>query len=144
MTRGATGGLLAMGVTTLMWSAVATVSFELARVFRAFDYRSFFKVLLGRGWIAFELCYIMLLLIILAVIAAASGTILEETFEIPYAVGVLAVMGAVGALVFGGSNVVERYMAGWAFVLYGVYLVFVVWCFSRFVAFDIWNHRSDC
>jgi uncharacterized membrane protein YkvI len=134
MTRGAVGGLLAMGVTTLLWSGVAVVSFELARVFQAFDYRSFFKVLLGRGWIAFELCYILLLMIILAVIAAASGTILEETFELPYAIGVLAVMCAVGALVFGGSHTVERYMAGWAFVLYGIYLVFVVWCFSKFGA----------
>ena len=49
MTRGAAGGLLAMGVTTLIWSAVAMVSFELARVFQAFDYRSFFKVLLRRA-----------------------------------------------------------------------------------------------
>jgi uncharacterized membrane protein YkvI len=132
MTRGATGGLLGMGTTMLMWSAVAMVSFELARVFRAFDYRSFFKALLGRAWIAFELCYIVLLMIILAVIAAASGTILEETFGLPYAVGVLGIMVAVGGLVLGGSRVVERYMAGWAFVLYGIYLVFVVWCFSSF------------
>jgi uncharacterized membrane protein YkvI len=132
MTRGAAGGLLGMGATMLIWSAVAMVSFELARVFRAFDYRSFFKALLCRGWIAFEICYVVLLMIILAVIAAASGTILEETFGLPYAMGVLGIMIAVGGLVLGGSKVVERYMAGWAFVLYSIYLVFVVWCFSRF------------
>src|SRR5690606_15444890 len=48
------GGLLGMAVGMLVWSAVLMASFELARVARAYDYRSFFQVLLGRGWFVFE------------------------------------------------------------------------------------------
>src|SRR5204862_3242724 len=44
---GAAGGLLGMVVTMLVWSLVLAASFELARRARAFDYRSFFKLLLG-------------------------------------------------------------------------------------------------
>lgn len=132
LTRGPLGGLLAMAVSTAIWSAVCMASFEFARTFRLYDYRSFFKVLLGPAWVLFEIAYVLLLLLVLAVVAAASGQILLETFGLPYAVGVVAVMAAIGALVFGGSKVIEGALAGWSFVLYGVYAVFFVWCFSRF------------
>ena len=41
------GGVLGMIVSMLFWSAVLMVSFELARMAKAYDYRSFFKLLLG-------------------------------------------------------------------------------------------------
>lgn len=133
LTQGPVGGLLAMTlVSTTLWSAVCVVTFDFARTFRAFDYRSFFKKLLGPGWLAFEVCYVLLLLIVLAVIAAAAGTILNEMFGLPYYTGVVGVMAAVGALVFYGSDLVEKFLAGWSFLLYGVYLVFFLWCFSAF------------
>lgn len=130
---GPIGGLLGMLlVSTVIWSAVAVVTFELARRFRAFDYRCFFRGLLGRGWILFEVSFLVGLLIILAVVAAAAGSILEELFGWPYAVGVVGMMVVVGAVVVGGSPVVERFLATWSFVLYGCYVVLVVWAFLRF------------
>ena len=47
LSRGPLGGLLAMALSTAIWSAVCIVSYEFARVFRAFEYRSFFQKLLG-------------------------------------------------------------------------------------------------
>lgn len=132
LTQGPLGGLLAIGVSTLVWSAVCMATFEFARLYRAFDYRHFFQELLGRGWILFEIGYVTLLMIVLAVIAAASGTILQETFGLSYWIGVVGVMVAVGALVFGGSEAVEKFLAGWSFLLYAVYIVFFVWCFRSF------------
>ena len=132
LSRGPLGGLFAMAVATLIWSAVAASSFELARMYRSYDYRSFFQHLLGRVWFSYEICYLALLAIVLAVIAAAAGTILQETFQFPYALGVIGMMLAVGILVFQGSSVIERALAGWSFVLYGVYLVLFAWAFTRF------------
>ncbi len=132
LTQGPLGGLLALTVSTLVWSAVCMASFEFARRFRAFDYRHFFQELLGRGWVLFEIGYVTLLFIVLAVIAAASGTILEETFGLNYWIGVGTVMVAVGALVFGGSETVEKFLTGWSFLLYAVYVLFFVWCFRAF------------
>jgi uncharacterized membrane protein YkvI len=119
-------------VSMVIWSAVCAASFEFARVFRCHDYRSFFKHLLGRGWPLFEICYLALLFLILGVIAAAAGSMVEETFGLSYAVGVLGMMAAVGYLVFRGSGTIEKVLASWSFVLYGTYVVFFVWSFSRF------------
>lgn len=133
LSYGPTGGLVAMVlVSTAIWSAVAGVTFAFAHAFKTYDYRRFLKSLLGRGWVLYELCYLFYLLIVLAVIAAAAGQILLELFGTPYAVGVLGVMGAVGLVVLGGTKVVERFLATWSFVLYGLYVVLVVLAFVRF------------
>ncbi|MBW3534084.1 MAG: hypothetical protein KY453_02530 [Gemmatimonadetes bacterium] len=132
LTQGPLGGLLAIAVSTLVWSAVCMASFEFARRFRAYDYRVFFRRLLGPAWILFEICYIAMLLLVLAVVAAASGEILRETFGLPYALGVVGIMVAIGALAFGGNAAIERALAGWSFVLYGVYITLFAWSFARF------------
>jgi len=131
LTYGPLGGLLAMLlVSTTIWSAVCASSFEFARLFRSYDYRSFFKHLLGRGWFLFEPLYVAQLLLVLAVIAAAAGAILYESFGLP--VGVIGMMLAVGFLVFRGTGPIEKFLAGWSLVLYAVYGVFFVWCMTRF------------
>ncbi|UCD25213.1 MAG: hypothetical protein JSW51_04630, partial [Gemmatimonadota bacterium] len=133
LSYGPLGGLLAMLlVSTVIWSAVCAASYEFARMFKSYDYRSFFTHLLGKGWPLFEICYFALLLIILAVIAAAAGSILEETFRLHYLVGVLGMMGAVGYLVFRGSATIEKVLASWSLVLYSVYIVLFVWSIAKF------------
>ena len=112
------GGLLAMAVSTLLWSLVCAVTYELARVLGAYDYRSLLKGLLGRAWGLYEGAYLLFMLLILAVIAAAAGTILQETFRVPYWIGVGGMMVAVGSLVPGGSKLIEGVMAFWSVVLY--------------------------
>ena len=130
--RGPLGGLLAIGVATAIFSIVSMVTFELARVWGAFDYRHFFQKLLGPVWRIFEGCYLGLLLIILAVAAAAAGSIVEETFGLDYWIGVGIVMLAVGGLVFGGNKSIERFFSAWSILLYGLYLVFFLWCLKSF------------
>lgn len=133
LSHGPVGGLLAMLlVSTLIWSAVSAVSYEFARVFRAYDYRKFFIHLLGRGWFLFEISYFSMLLIVLAVIASAGATILQESSGLPYAAGVVGMMAAIGFLVFRGSATIERVMASWSFVLYAVFIVFFTLAFIRF------------
>ncbi|HEX9631952.1 MAG TPA: hypothetical protein VGA02_05760 [Gemmatimonadales bacterium] len=120
-------GLLAMLVATAVWSAVGAVSFEFARTFRHYDYRTFFRELLGPAWVLFEICYLALLAIVLAVIAAAAGGMLRDTFGLPYAVGVVGIILAIGVLVFAGTRAIERALAGWSFVLYAAYVLLFVW-----------------
>lgn len=130
---GPIGGLLGMIlVSTVIWSVVNAVSFEFARVFRAFDYRTFFRHLLGPGWVLFELAYIAMMLLVLAVIGATAGTILREDLGLPYVVGVLSMMVAVAVLVFLGSGPIEKFLVGWSFLLYGVYVAIFVWAFAKF------------
>ena len=130
---GPTGGLLGMWlVSTVVWSAVCAVTFELARMTKSYEYRSFTRVLLGRAWWLYEVCYLVIMIIVLSVIAAAAGTITEEIFSVPYLVGVVLMMIAVGFLVLKGTALVEKFLSFWSLVLYAVYIAFLVACLYQF------------
>ena len=126
------GGLLAMVVSMLVWSAVLMVSFELARVARAYDYRSFFKLLLGRGWFVFEIGYFLLMIIIMAVMGAAAGEIVHSLFGLPKLVGSLSMIVATGAMLFFNSTAIEKFLTVSVGYLYLVYFVFLVWSVIAF------------
>ncbi len=126
------GGVLGMIVSMLFWSAVLMVSFELARRAKAYDYRSFFKLLLGRGWFLFEIAYFALILIVFAVMGAAAGEITHDLFGLPRLVGSMGMIAATGAMVFYSSNVIEKFLAISVGYLYLVYIVFFVWSFVAF------------
>lgn len=126
------GGLLGMAVSMLVWSVVLMLSFELARVARAYDYRSFFKVLLGRGWFVFEIGYFALMIIILAVMGAAAGEIAHSLFGLPKLAGSLGMIAATGLMLFYSSAVIEKFLTLSVGYLYLVYLVFLVWSVIAF------------
>src|SRR5688500_13306766 len=116
------GGLLGMLVSMLFWSAVLMVSFELARLARAYDYRSFFKVLLGPGWFLFEIAYFLLMVIVLAVMGAAAGEIVHSLFGLPKLVGSLGMIAATGVMLFYSSATIEKFLALSVGYLYLVYI----------------------
>ena len=125
-------GLLGMVlVTTVMWSVFLALTFEFVRRFRTYEYRGLFRRLLGSGWFIFEEIYVVYLLLVLAVIGAASGELFRDYFGMSYMLGVALMLAAVGFLTFVGSRVIEKFLSIWSFVLYGVYIVFLVVMLSR-------------
>ncbi len=128
---GAWGGLLGILITVVCWTVVLAVTWEFARVFRVYDYRSFFKRLLGPGWVLFEVLFILMFLLVLAVVASAAGEVLSERFGIPYAVGIGAMLALVGILAFFGREILQRSLALWTIFLYGMFLFYFVVAFGR-------------
>lgn len=126
------GGVLGMIIAMLFWSAVLMVSFELARMAKAYDYRSFFKLLLGRGWFLYEICYFMLIVIVFAVMGAAAGEITHDLFGVPRIVGSIAMIAATGLMVFYSSTAIEKFLALSVGYLYLVYIVFFIWSLVAF------------
>ncbi len=108
---GPVGGFLALAVAGLGWGLAMALSFELARVGRTYDYRGFLKILVGRGWIAFEILFLLSLLIVLAVNGSAAGSVLNDQFGIPSLVGVGLLFGAVVALNYFGRTLLEESMS---------------------------------
>jgi uncharacterized membrane protein YkvI len=149
LSYGPLGGFLSMVlVSTVIWSLVCAISFELSRSWRAYDYRRFCRELLGRGWGLYEILYLIMMVLILAVIAATAGSILQGSFQIPYWAGVVGMMAGVGFLVFRGSSTIERFLSFWSLVLYATYATFFFWCFVRFgseiaTAFAVSDLKSD-
>lgn len=107
---GGIGGIWAMLLVALIWGSVLALSFECARIMRTYDYRRFIRALIGRGWIAYELLFAMTLLLVLAVNASAAGLVLEKTFAIPYAAGVIVLVCFAAALSYMGRAFVEKSM----------------------------------
>ncbi len=126
------GGLSAMLLATLIWSIVAALTFALAIKLGAYDYRSFFKGLLGPAWIAFEIAYIIFVVLILAVFGAAAGAIGAATFGWPELAGVLLLAVSIVAVTAWGTGVVEQMFKYVSILLYAVYGLFLVLALASF------------
>ncbi len=124
------GGLLGLGIAFAAMAIILALTFEFARLFKVYDYRSFFKHLLGPGWVAFEVLIILLSLLVLAVLASAAGNILRDNFGIPYASGLFIMLVVVGTLTFFGRDVIAKVLTFWSFFLYAVFFTFFLSVFS--------------
>ena len=125
LTSGPLYGLLGMLMTAAGFSLVLAISFELARLTQTYDYRTFCKQLLGRGWFLFELAYVAMALLVLAVLGAASGELVSVHLGVDPSFGVLGLMTLIGVLVFFGTPLIEKALAGWSFLLYATYAVMI-------------------
>lgn len=126
------GGLLGILLAMVVWSAVCAVTFLFSYRFSFHNYRDFFKGLLGPGWVVFEIAYLALLVLILAVVAAAAGTIGAEVFGLPQIVGTLALVFAIAATASFGNAGVEQVFKYASTFIYLTYAVFLVLALSTF------------
>lgn len=130
---GPSGGLLGMLLpATLIISITSMLAFELARLTRSYNYRSFLQLLLGRAWFLYEIGYLAAVLLILSVIGAAAGTFLTDALGIPGGLGSLSLLLAVAFLAFKGTALIEGFLSLWSFVLYAVYLTLFVFSMLKF------------
>lgn len=126
LTQGPAGGYFGMMVALCIWSVVMAVTFELARVGRHYDYRSFLNDLLGKGWLVYEIVYVAGLIIVISVIGSAASELLRDMFALPPTLGSILMMVLVGFFVFKGSALIEKALSAWSFALYAVYVAVIV------------------
>lgn len=130
LTEGPVGGYLGMFISTVIWGIILALSFELAREGRFFDYRTFLNSLLGRGWIAFEVLYVLQVILTVAVVGSASGELLYETLGWPRIAGTLIMVAVVGVFTYRGSDLIERFFSIWSLGLYLLYFLLIVFVLS--------------
>ncbi len=128
------GGIAAMVLAMLIWSAICVATFLFSRASGALDYRSFMRALLGPGWIVFEIAYVFFVVLVLAVFGAAAGAIGAAILGVPTIVGTLVLMTAIALVTAWGNASVERLFTYVSFLLYGVYVLFVVLSLTHFGA----------
>lgn len=126
---GPLGGLKAVLLVGALWALVLAVTFELARRFRTQDYRTFFKVLLGRFWVLYELFFAAALLIVLAVCGAAAGAVLKDSFGMPAPVGISLMLAIIGVLNYRGRELVEKTLTLWGLAMTATFLLFLLLTF---------------
>jgi uncharacterized membrane protein YkvI len=132
LSNGPWGGLFAILFATLLFSIFCSLTFVAARRFQTWDYKSFFKALLGPAWHVFELAYLLFVVLILAVYGAAAGAIGEAVFGAPLWAGTLLLAVCIAGVVAFGNKAVEALFRDVSYLLYGVYALFIVLALWKF------------
>ena len=130
--NGPWGGVFAILVATVLFSAGCILTFLFARATRSFDYQTFFAALLGPGWVVWEIVYILFVILILAVYGAAAGAIGAAALGWPALAGVATLMASIAMFTTFGNRAVERLFEWASYLLYGVYALFFIFAFTEF------------
>ena len=117
-------GWLAVWVIFFGFAVLSVLAFELARVARVSDYKRWIQQLIGPLWPLFDLLTVTMMMLVIAVMSAAMGSILRDTLGLPYALGLAIAFGAVGFLAWKGEHVMEAFKVFGTVVLYAGYLGF--------------------
>lgn len=128
---GALGWLSGLG-TFLGFAVIAALSYELIRLTKAYDFKSFMKTIGGPLWVVFDVVYLLFMVVIIAVMASATGNIVEQTLGLNYWVGVVAITVVVAILNFYGSRLIERFETLGTVALYAGYIIFSVLVIGTF------------
>lgn len=132
LSKGPWGGLYAILFATLLFSIFCSLTFVAARHFQTFDYRSFFKQLLGPAWPLFELAYLLFVVLILAVYGAAAGAIGNAVFGAPLWAGTILLAVSIAGIVAFGNKAVERLFRDVSYYLYAIYALFIILALLKF------------
>ena len=130
--HGMGSGIVGMIVTTLVWAVVAAATFEFCRVFKTYDYNTMSQKLLGPVGYLYEVCYIILMLIVLGVINATASSMISDLTGWSGWIGVIILSVGIIYLILRGTETIEKVLSFWSYVLYAVYAVFMLICFVRF------------
>ena len=130
--HGMGAGIIGMIVTTLVWAVVAAATFEFCRCFQVFDYNNMSQKLLGPVGYLYEVCYIILMLIVLGVINATASSMISDLTGWTGWIGVIILSVGIIYLILRGTETIEKVLSFWSYVLYAVYAVFMVLCFVKF------------
>ena len=126
---GAFAGLL---VVCIIWSVVFSLIFLFARTIESYDYGAFTRALLGRFQYAFDLVILTFLLLVVAVICAATGEIVSDLTGVDEVWGAIALSLTVAAGLMLKSDLLARIIAAWSILLYVAYGALAVMTLSNF------------
>ncbi len=124
--HGALGGTLGVLVAGFVFFVVIGATFELARRWQCYDYQSYIKQLIGPGWVLFELAFVLLLMLVLAVVGSAGGELILSMVGVSKTASVAAMLLLVGVLTFWGRDTIVATLAIWSLLLYAVFFSYFV------------------
>jgi uncharacterized membrane protein YkvI len=104
---------------------------EACRQWQVYDYKSLLKKLIGKGWFAYEIVYLLLAILIIAVMASAAGEILNNTLGFNRWVGVILIIVLVGFLNYKGDDVIAKLETIGTVALFSAYIIFAITVFSN-------------
>ena len=131
-TQGLVGGLMGQAVTLVLWAIVCAATFEFVRIFRTFDYGTFMSKLLGKGAILYEICYWVMMALVIGIVNASAGSIVATTTGLSKWVGIGILSVGMIYLTIKGAVLIEKALSMWSYFMYAVYIIFMVVIFTKF------------
>ena len=128
---GMTNGIYAMVTAAISMAVVFVLTLEISRLYQVYDYRRFFQVLLGRGWVVYEGLAVLLFMLVIAVIGSAAGTVLNTELGLPQLAGAAIMLISVTVILFYGRELVTRLLTYWSLFLYVVFIGYLVLVFTN-------------
>lgn len=113
-----------MIVIAVSYSAILFLCFELARLYRVYEYRGLSRTILGKGWVLYEILILLGMLIALAICTSAADAIAVDHFDLPQFTGGIGLLLLVTVLNYFGRNMVEKSMLV-AVILLGLVFIFL-------------------
>ncbi len=106
------------------FSVISILTYELARTFKAYDYRNWVKQIIWKLWPLFDVLFIVMAVLVIAIVGSATGNIVKDILGWPYWVGVSLAIIVVGFLNFYGRKMIEGFKTIGTVLLYFGYVVF--------------------
>ena len=130
--HGMVGGILSALVTLVIWAVMCAITFEFVRIFKTYDYGSMMGKLLGKAGFLYDILYYLMMFIVLGVLNATAGSMLTSLAGVSKWVGIAILAVGICFLVFKGTEMIEKALSFWSYVLYTVYIIFLVVVLVRF------------
>ena len=102
------------------------LSFELARLAGAYDYKTWSRNLVGPFWWLVDILILSMMMLVIAVMTAAIGEVLQQTLALPKPVSLAFALVCVGFLSWRGSGFIEKAKTWGSAALYLGYCAFAV------------------
>ncbi len=124
-------GLWSVAAIGLGFALMTAICYEFARVTGAFDYRTLVRELIGPAWPLFDALYVAMVVVVIAVVSAATGSVGERVLGMPYWLGVGLVILLVGVINARGRATIEAFKTVGSALLYVGYATFAWMVLSR-------------
>ena len=119
------------GITIAIgFSLFAFLTFEICRIYKVYDYKNFIKQVIGPLWPVMDILTILIGILLIAVMAAATGSIFAQV-GLPAFLGNVVIIVVVGLLNFFGERIIERFESIGTILLYAGYILFTIIVIAR-------------
>lgn len=119
------------GITIAIgFSLFAFLTFEICRINKVYDYKNFIKQIIGPLWPVMDILTILIAILLIAVMAAATGSIFAQV-GLPSFLGNVVIIVVVGILNFFGDRIIEQFESIGTILLYCGYILFTIIVIAR-------------
>ncbi len=109
----------------LGFALFAFLTFEICRIYKVYDYKNFISKVIGPLWPVMDVLTVLIGIMLIAVMAAATGSIFEQV-NLPNFLGAVVIILICGLLNFKGKRVIEKFETIGTILLYGGYILFTI------------------